>query len=319
MNEFLSSVNTILPLLFLVALGAFLKKINLVPESFYGAAEKLVFKLALPCSLFMNIYNADAKTTFNPKLILFCVAGVFITFLIPSLTVPLFIKDNPSRGAFIQGVYRSNFAIIGVPLAKLRFGDIGEATVSSVIAFSVPLFNIFAVTILSIFAPAEKKLSFGEIVKKSVKGIVTNPLIIGIVLALPFMLTSLTLPTPVVSTVKYCGNMVTPLALICLGASMGKGTAHSKLKPALVASMLKVAVLPAFMVVLGILAGFRNVELGTILILFGGPTAVSSYIMAKNMDSDHELAGEILLISTVLCALTLFAAFYLLAALGLIV
>ncbi len=318
MNELMSAVNTIFPLLLLVALGSVLKKLTFFPDNFYGAAEKMVFKIALPCSLFMTIYNADPKTAFDPKLIVFCVCGIFATFFALCFLVPVFLKDNPSRGAFIQGVYRTNFALIGLPLASLRFGVAGEASVSSVMPFSVPLFNILAVVILSIFAPSEKKLTIPEIAKKSTLGIITNPLIIGIVLGLPFMLSSLMLPTAVTSAVKYCGNMATPLALICLGASMNKGSAHQKIRLAAVATAIKVALTPGIIVVIAVLMGFRGVDLGTVLILFGGPTAVSSYIMAKGMDSDHELAGEILLLTTIFCSVTLFAGFYALAALGFI-
>ncbi len=318
MSELSASVNTIVPLLLLVVLGLVLKKWLIKSSEFYSAAEKLVFKAALPCSLFMNIYNADAGSAFNGRLIIFCVCGIILSFVLLCVFTPLFIKDDRSRGAFIQGVYRTNFALVGLPLAQLRFGADGEASVSSVMPFAIPLFNILAVVILSVFAPSEKKLTISGVAKKSVLGIVTNPLIIGIVLGLPFMLTELTLPTAALSTVKYCGNMATPLSLICLGASMGNGTAHTKFKPAVVATAVKVVLVPIAAVCAAVFIGLRGVDLGTVLILFGGPTAVSSYIMAKGMDSDHELAGEILLLTTVFCSVTLFVGFYALAVLGLI-
>ncbi len=318
MAELTASVNTIVPLLLLAVLGVVLKKWIIKGPEFYSATEKLVFKVALPCSLFMNIYNADAGSAFNGRLIIFCVCGIALSFIIPCLLTPLFIKSDPKRGAFIQGVGRTNFALVGLPLAQLRFGAAGEASVSSVMPFAVPMFNILAVIVLSVFAPSEKKLTVSGVVKKSAIGIVTNPLIIGIVLGLPFMLTSLTLPTAVTSAVKYCGNMATPLSLICLGASMGKGTAHSKLKLAVIATAIKVLITPFVLVAVAVLIGFRGIELGAVVILFGGPTAVSSYIMAKGMDSDHELAGKILLLTTVFCSVTLFVGFYALAVLGLI-
>ena len=184
--------------------------------------------------------------------------------------------------------------------------------------FSIPLFNILAVIILSIFAPAEKKLTSAQVAKKAVKGIVTNPLIIGIVLGLPFMLTSLTLPSFATATVNYLGGVTTPVAMVCLGANMGKYKTKSKLGISLSAALVKVIVFPLILVTAGIFFGFRGVELGAILILFGGPTAVSSYIMAKNMESDHEMAGQILLISTALCSLTMFIGIFILKTMGLL-
>ncbi len=317
-ENFLFSLNTVLPLLLLVLLGYVLKRSRLLPDAFYSASEKMVFKIALPCNLFMNVYNADAKTTFSAPLIVFCVIGTLVTFLLPCIIAPLFIKSNPSRGAFIQGVFRTNFAIIGLPIAQRLFPTNGAAVVSSVMPFVIPLFNVLAVIILTVFAPAEKKLSPKEILKRAVKGILTNPLIISIAIALPFMITGLRLPSPITATTSYLSGTVTPLAMICLGASMDKGIEKRKATLAFTAAFIKVAVSPALLLTAAILLGFRNVELGTVLILFGGPMAVTGYIMAKNMDSDHELSGQILLMSTVLCSITLFIAIYLLAQFSLI-
>jgi len=318
MEELLFSFNTVAPLLLLVLIGVVLQKIRLLPEEFYAQAEKFVFRVALPCSLFMNVYKADVSETFNPKLILFCILGVVFTFVLPCLIVPLFIKTDQQRGAFIHGAFRSNFAIFGLPLAQRLHPENGGAVVSSIMPFSIPLFNIFAVIILSIFAPAEKKLTPSQVAKKAIKGIITNPLIIGIVLGIPFMLTSLTLPSFATATLNYVGGVTTPIAMICLGASMGKYKTKSKITLSVSAALFKVVVFPLILVTAGIFFGFRGVELGAILILFGGATAVSSYIMAKNMESDHEMAGQILLLSTALCSITMFIGIYLLKSLGML-
>ena len=317
-DELLFSLNTVLPLILLIVIGYIIRLSGFFTENFFSGAEKFVFKVALPCSLFMSVYGANDGSAFSMPLIVFCVAAIVAVFVIPCLITPLFIKDNPSRGAFIQGTYRSNFAIFGLPLAERLFPGAGRAAASSVMPFAIPLFNIFAVVILSIFAPAEKKQSVGKTVKKCLYGIVTNPLIIGIVLALPFMIFSLKLPDPITATVSYVGDIATPLALICLGASLNLKTGKNRLLTAAVASIIKVAVVPALVLTVAIILGYRSVDLGIILILFGSPTAVSSYIMAKNMGSDSDLAAQILVMSTVICSLTLFVAIFLLAHFSLI-
>ena len=307
-----------MPLILLVILGYVIKKSGILPSDFFTAAEKLVFKIALPCSLFLSVSKADPYQTFSPKLILFVVVGTLAAVALVGLTAPLFIKDNAERGAFIQGAYRSNFALLGTPLAQRLFPTSGGAVASSLMPFTIPLFNVIAVIVLSIFAPKDKKLSPGKIVLKTVKGIVTNPLIIGIVLALPFMLLRIQLPTIATATLGYVGGLASPLALICIGASIASGMEVRKLGKAVVSAALKVIIVPAIAVVIAIMMGFRDVQLGMILITFGSPMAVTGYIMAKNMGSDEKLAGQILLISTVLCAFTLFAGIYLLAFFGLI-
>ena len=157
MDELIFSLNIVLPLLLLALCGFMLKKTAILHDGFYQAAEKLVFKVALPCSLFLNVYDAKPEETFDSRLIIFCVAGIAATFILPCLIVPVFIKRDETRGAFIQGVYRSNFAILGLPIAERLFGESGAAVVGTVMPFAIPMFNIFAVVILSVFAPSEKK------------------------------------------------------------------------------------------------------------------------------------------------------------------
>ena len=266
----------------------------------------------------MSVSRADPSTAFSVPLIVFCVVGIVASALVIGAVTVVFLKNNAERGAFIQGGYRSNFALLGSALADRLFPMTGMAAASALMPFSIPLFNVIAVAIFGIFAPSDKKQSKTQILKKTLIGIVTNPLIIGIALAVPFMITGFALPTIAEGTLQYVANIASPLALICIGASIGSGSETSKVGKAFISALIKTVFLPAAAVMVGILLGFRNVELGMILILFGSPTAVSSYIMAKNMGSDAKIAGQILLISTILCAFTLFLGIYILASRSLI-
>lgn len=317
-ENLLYCVNTVVPIFILVFLGQLFIRIKLLDTAFFDKAEKFVFKVALPCSLFLSVHNADASSAFDPKLMLFCAAFCLLNAIIPAILVPLFIKDNPRRGAFIQGVYRSNFAILGIPLVKRMFPLTGEAVAASVVPIAIPAFNVIAVILLTVFSPEEKKPSVGETVKRSVIGVIKNPLIIGVALGLPFMLTGFRLPDIPYTGVKYMADLCTPLALMCLGASIRFDRFKGRIGLAALASFFKIAVAPALALTLAALLGMRGAQLGTVLIMFGGPMAVSGYIMAKNMKSDHELAGQILLISTLFCILTMFIAIYVLKSLSLI-
>lgn len=317
-EDLLYCVNTIVPIFILVFLGQFFLKIHLLDEAFFEKAEKFVFKAALPCSLFLSVHDANASSSFDALLMIFCAVFCLLNALIPSLIVPIFIKDNAKRGAFIQGVYRSNFAILGIPLATRMFPENGAAVAASVVPIVIPMFNIIAVILLTVFSPSEEKLSVGATLKRSLLGVIKNPLIIGVLLGLPFMLTPLKLPNVMYSGVDYIAKLCTPLALMCLGASIHLDRLKGNLKSALIASVIKTAVVPAIAITAAALLGMRDAQLGTVLITFGGPMAVSGYIMAKNMNSDHELAGQILLITTLFCIATVFAATYILRSLALI-
>ena len=317
LNSLLYSVNAVAPIFVIVILGRILKSAKFLSAEFFTNSEKLVFKVSLPAMLFLEVASADPSTAFDPKLIGYCVCGILASFVILTLLVPLIIRTNPQRGAFIQGVYRSNFAILGVPLAANMFGERGTATVAMIMPFTIFFFNVLAVIILSIFAPVEKKLGKKEMLGVIVKNVVKNPLIIAVVLAIPFMLW-LPMPTIMNKCLSYLSNMTMALALMSLGANCSKESIHQKFRLSAVAAACKTVVMPLAFVLPAIFIGFRNEQLGAILILFGAPTAVSSYIMAKGMGSDDELAGQIILFSTLFCVVTLFVGIFLLKQLGLI-
>jgi len=305
LNSLIYSLNAVVPIFIMIVLGGILKKTGFLDDAFFAKSEKFVFKICLPAMLFLDVATADPSSAFDPKLIAFCLIGVFCLFFLLLLLVPLFVKKNEQRGAFIQGVYRSNFAILGVPLAVNMFGEAGSRTIATVMPFTIIPFNVLAVVVLSIFAPAEKKLTAKQLFKKIVLNIVTNPLIIGVVLALPFMF-GLPLPAIADKSLTYLSNATMSLALMSLGANFSREGLKGRIGLSLTASLLKTVGAPIIAVIIAILLGFRAEQLGTILILFGAPTAVSSYIMAKGMGSDHELAGQIILFSTMLCIVTLF-------------
>ncbi len=317
LDSILYSINNIMPMFVIVIFGAILAKVGFLGDGFLPVCDKLVFKIALPCMLFVEIASAKS-VEFNPKLIGFCIAAVFICLIISLIVVPIFLKDNAKRGAFIQGIYRSNAAIIGVSMAENMFPEDGVAVMSMIMSFTVVLYNVFAIVVLSIYAPSDVKLKPKQLILRIGKTVVANPLIIAIVLALIWKLTGITLPVVADKSLNYLADMTMPLALISLGASFKVESLRGRFKLALAASALRTIVVPAAAVLSAIPLGFRGVELGAIFILFGGPVAVSSYIMAKQMKSDHELAGQILLISTLMSVFTLFAGTLILKQTGLI-
>ncbi len=318
LDSFIYAINSVLPIFIIVALGYILMRFGFLGESFTVSAERLVFKVALPVMLFLEVSGADAENLFDGKFILFCSGGIIILFFALSLTVPLFIKENDKRGAFIQGIYRSNFAILGIPLAYNMFGEKGTQQIAMIMPFAITFFNVFAVIILSIYAPRDVKLSFSKLIVVILKSIVTNPLILSVIAALPFLFFKIPLPVIADKSLTYLSNMVMPVSLICIGVNFRFNDLRGRIGYALTASVFKVVIVPLIAVVLAVLLGFKNEQLGVILILFGGPTAVTSYIMAKNMKSDYKMAGQIIMLTTLLCIATIFIGVFILSTLLLI-
>ena len=313
LDNLVFSINAILPVFIMVILGWILKNKNFLPESFFNHADKFVFKIALPCNLFIGILAGDPEKLKKAlPLIAFCAVGITALFLLACIVVPVFIKDNAKRGAFIQGVYRGNFAILGLPIAENLFGEIGSTTVAVVMPAAIMLVNVYAVIILTVYAPSDVKKSPLKTTADICLSIVKNPLIISVFVGLVFMLFNIKLPAFATKTVTELSDTVFALALMSLGAGFSFEALKGRVGTSLIGALVKTVVAPLIAVSIAVALGFKGVELGVILIFFGAPTAVSSYIMAKNMKSDYEMASQILLISTLLCMFTLFVGIFIL-------
>ncbi|MBE6614450.1 MAG: AEC family transporter [Ruminococcaceae bacterium] len=306
------SINAVVPIFILVILGYLLKQFRFITEEFCEVSERVVFKIALPVMLFLEVAKSSLDVIGDMRLIWFCLITVTASFTVGAVLALLCIKDPARRGAFVQGACRSNFAILGVPLAENMFGTVGTQMIAIVMPFVILMFNSYSVIILSVFSSdAEHRLNKKSIVG-ILKNIVTNPLIIGVVLGLPFMLLDWEMPVIMHKSLTYLNNLCTPLALMSLGANFKPANMKGRVGYAVAASLCKTVILPGIMVTLAVLLGFRDAALGVVLILFGAPTAVSSYIMAKKMKNDGELAAQILLLTTLLCIFTIFAGIFIL-------
>ncbi|MBE6559481.1 MAG: AEC family transporter [Ruminococcaceae bacterium] len=318
LENFIYSVNVILPIFILVSLGVILKRLKVIPENFSDAVDKLIFKLGLPAMLFKEVAGSNISEALNVKLAIFAAVSVPLMFAVTTAVICFAVKDNGKRGAMIQGICRSNFAILGLPLIDNMFGNAGVQEAALIMPITIILYNTLSVVVLTVFAPKENQLPLKQTLKKILKNIVTNPLIIGVVLGLPFMFLHIELPLIADKTVNYLSNLVTPIALISLGSTVKLKSFEGRVRCAVLSACGRTIFVPAVMVTIAALIGFRGSPLGTILILFGAPTAVSSYIMAKNMGSDHELAGQILLLTTMMCLFTIFVFIFILKSLALL-
>jgi predicted permease len=335
LDDIIFCAEAVFPLVILMFLGMFLKnqkKIVANPKDFFTHAEKFVFTFALPVFVFNEISQSEVGAIFNAALVLYCVAGIIVLCLLLSVVTSVFIKDKKSRGAFIQGIFRSNFAILGVPLAGNLFGDTGSATAALILPFIIVLYNSLAVIILTVNSDNSDNLDNSDesdnldnsenrrksSIKKIMTEIIKNPLIIAIFIGLPFMLFNLELPVILQKSVTYVSNMSTPLALLSLGAGVDLLVLKAKIKLSLTAALIKTVLSPAVFVIPAVLLGFRDEALTVIFVLFAAPTAVSSYIMAKNMRNDAELAAQILGLTTLICPVTIFTGSFILKTAGVI-
>lgn len=314
MENLIFSLNATIPVFLLMVLGLALRKIGWIDEAFASRMNKFVFRVPLPVLLFQDLATVDFYEMWDGRFVLFCFAVTFLGIVIAGL-LSLLLKNRRIQGEFIQASYRSSAALLGIAFIQNIYGSAGIAPL--MIIGSVPLYNIMAVTVLSFFSPERKKLDGGT-VKKTWKGIVTNPIIIGILIGMLWSLLRLPLPEIAAKTVSSIGATATPLGLMAMGASFDFRKALGQKGPALAASFLKLIGFCAVFLPIAAAMGFRQEKLVAILIMQGSATTVSCYVMAKNMNHEGTLTSSVVMLTTLGSAFTVTAWLYILKSLGLI-
>ena len=300
MNSFFLAFSVVCPLFLMMALGYGLRKIGMFTEDLLRQLNRLCFQVFLPLIVFVNVYNSDFSTDFKPGLVGFAVAGVVVIFAALLFIVPRFEKDDTRRSVLIQGMFRSNYVLFGLPIAKSLFGDANTSTTAVLIAFVVPLFNVLAVCALEIFRN-------GTIDLKSVlTDIITNPLILGALAAFFFIATGIRLPIILEQTIGDIASIATPLALIVLGGSFAFSSLRGNGWALAGAVGGKLIIVPLIGITVSLALGYRGIELGALMALFASPTAVSSFTMAQQMEADDRLAGQIVVMTSLVSVASIF-------------
>ena len=300
MSNLIYSINATLPIFLLIILGKVLKTTKIINDEFTKTADRYVFRIALPALLFSDLTENNVGSAFDGKYVLFCFSVTIFSITVLWGLTEKFMKNEEQKGAFIQGSYRSSAAILGLAFINNMYDSVGMAPL--MIIGCVPLYNIFAVIILTLKGDnGGKKPNM----KETFINVMKNPILLSILIALPFALLNLHFPSFVNKAIGSVANTATPLALISIGASFEGKKALKKMKPTLLASFIKLILLVGLFLPLAVFFGYRNQELMALLVMLGSPTTVSSYIMAKNTGNDGILTSSIIVLTTLLSSLTL--------------
>ena len=310
MENLLVSVNVVLPLFLMMALGYVLKALHFYDDTLLSKMNNLVFKVFLPILLFTDLYATDLEQVFNPRLILYAALSVLAAFFLSVAFACIAEKNNRIRSALIQGIFRSNFIIFGVPIARSIYGETAAASAAILIAVIIPMFNILTVTEMEIFRGGSVKIS------SILKGIATNPLIIGCVIGFLFLFFKISLPTVIADTLSSLASVATPLALMILGGSIKFSKTKGYFRQIIYGLAGKLIVVPAIFLLIAVMLGFRQQEWAVLVALYCSPVAVSSFVMAQQMDSDGDLAGQFVVLGAALSVVTVFLWVFLLKSLG---
>lgn len=314
MENLIFSLNATVPIFLMMVLGMIFRKIGWMDIEFAEEMNKFVFLVPLPVLLFSDLATVDFEEVWNIRFVIFCFIVTFISIAIVA-GISFLWKDKTIQGEFIQSSYRSSVALLGIAFIQNIYGNAGMAPL--MIIGSVPLYNVMAVVVLSFFQPERKALD-REVWKKTLKGIMTNPIIIGIVAGLIWSALRIPMPLILNKAVSSIGAVATPMGLMAMGAAFDFKKAMGKVKPAVTAAFIKLIGFVAIFLPLAAYLGFRREELIAILVMLGSATTVSSFVMAKNMGHEGVLSSSVVMLTTLFSAFTLTGWLYLLKSLSLI-
>jgi len=280
------------PIFIILALGIILARAGVITDAFIEAGSKLVFNVTLPALLFITISKTDIEHIANLSLIGYGLLATLVVFLLLEMMAGVFINPPQERGVVVQGAFRSNMGIVGLAYCVNAYGEVGLAAASIYLGPVTILFNVLAVITLN------RSLNKHRPVMGTLIDIARNPLILGIVLAIPVAWSHVQLPAILLQSGEYFAQMTLPLALLCTGASLSLKALQEDSRNAIIASFGKLVVVPFIITLGGYWLGFRDMDLGILFLMSSSPTAAASYIMARAMKGNAVLAANIVALTT---------------------
>lgn len=301
MDSFQIAFNAIVPITLIVIMGYLLKKYKLLDKHTIGNMNSLCFKFFLPILTFSNIIHTNVKEIIDSKLLIYAMISIVVIITISIFIVPFFEKERKKQGSMIQGIYRSNFVILGIPLTSNIAGEKASATAAILIMVVIPLYNFFAVVILSIYG-GQSKIKLKEIALQVIK----NPMIIASLSGILISVTGINLPIFIDKAVIDLSKLGGVLPMFLLGADLDFSSVSSNMKDLIITLSAKLLIVPLIFLSLAISLGFSSEKIVALIAMYCAPIAVSSAIMAQQMGCDSELSTQLVVFSTVISCFTIF-------------
>lgn len=301
MSSFTIAANAVLPFVLYLSFGYLIRRTGIADEPFLRKLNTLVFRAFFPLMMFDNIYSLPSGTSLSSKVLLFAFAGE-VLLLAVTLPVVMRLAKNVTRIAVLtQAIYRSNILLFAIPLARHLYGEEALGYATALVVFIVPFYNASGVVLFEVFS-GRKNSSLLMLLKN----VLTNPLIAGLLAALPFRFLNLSLPDPLYNVIHQYSAASTPIALFILGGTLRFSSLWKNRFSLTAVFVVKLLLVPALMLYLSTMFGFSAMERFVVFTLYATPIATATYSMAQGMGADYELCGEAIVVTTVGSVFTLF-------------
>ena len=299
LQNFIICVNAVIPSAIYLIIGIILKVTGVMKDEEVKKFTHVVFVTLYPFIMFDNLYGKNIAENMDVKLGLYAVIFTAFQFAASWIFVCIIEKSNYERGAMIQALYRSNYVLMGFPIAVNLFGKGNITAVAIIMMLVVPFYNITAVILFETFRGG--KVNFGQMLKR----ILTNPIIDGGIAAFIVMILGINLPQPIVNTIGTLSDATAPIAMILLGAALNINGFSSDRRRIAICTIGKLVVFPAIGIAGAVLLGIRDVQLIAVTLMVAAPIALASYAMASTMGGNGKLAGELVVVTTIASCLTI--------------
>lgn len=294
------SFNVVAPLMIYMLVGVLMRRTGLVQEEAFRGANNIVFYAGIPALCFRSIAVCDLSEIFDTPYLIYLALAILVLYAFAYLLVPRFCRDDRRRGVLVQALFRSNDAVFGLPVAIALLGEENLSLMALGIALCVPLFNTLGVIAMEHYRGG--KASFGALALRILK----NPVIISCIAGFAANLLNISLPDVLDTPLKGVASLAAPLAFILLGGTLSFRALHENRVALTIVCALRLIVIPALMIGVFLLLGFRGEPIVVALIVFGAPVALTTYSMAVAMNADDTLAGALVAVSSVSSILTTF-------------
>ncbi|TBU78675.1 AEC family transporter [Pseudomonas daroniae] len=286
------------PVFSMLFLGVLLKRLRWIDNAFIDTASSLVFRGTMPTLLFLSIIGADLNAALQPTLIGYFVFATLVSF-VAAWGWAIWRCPMADRGIYTQGAFRGNNGIVGLALATSMYGEYGLSVGAVLGGVVILCYNVLSAIVLAIYSPNMKSDPW-----TLCKSIFTNPLIIGVLSAIPFAYWQIPLPHWMMVSGEYFAQMTLPLALICIGGTLSLTSLRESSGTAIGSSMMKMVWLPLFSTLGAWAFGFRGADLAILFLYFASPTAAASFVMARAVNGNYQLAAAIIVITTLAAVVT---------------
>lgn len=306
MDSMWIAFTTVLPLLLMMAVGFIIRRAGIMNETSVSQTNRAVYTIFLPLLIFQNIRSSTLDIGLSSRFIFYIVVAILFQFLLGLCIVLLSEKSNAKRGVMLQGMFHANYVLFGIMICLNLFGSDTASAATLLIAVVVPLFALLSIVSLAMFDGGRPGFF------KTLFGVFVNPMTIACILGILCIVFDVWLPDPIEQTISSLSSIATPLAFVLLGASFGFREMKNSVKGLTLTLLMKLLIFPAIFLGVGILLGYRGGDLAVLLAIFASPVAVSTFTLAGEMGGDEQLAGQLVIFSSVLSILTIFLFIFLL-------